>query len=108
MYALIASIDVKAEFRDRFIEESKLDAQGSVRDEPGCSRFDIIQDPENPNRLWLYEVYFNEDGFKAHGQTPHLKRWLETRDWWDGPPTLWVKGGTNIWPSDDEWQSPKS
>ena len=57
MYVLIVPIQIKEGFKDQFIEATLLDAQGSVRDEPGCMRFDVIQDPGDPNRAWLYEVY---------------------------------------------------
>ena len=38
------------------------DAKGSVNNEPGCLRFDVIQEGADPNRIWLYEVYVDEAG----------------------------------------------
>ena len=61
------------------------DAQGSVQNEPGCLRFDVIQDSADPNRIWLYEVYVDQAAFKAHLQTPHFIKWRE-RPWQSADP----------------------
>ena len=42
MISIFVTIQVKAGFREQFAEASLGDAQGSVRDEPGCFRFDIL------------------------------------------------------------------
>ena len=51
------------------------EGQGSVRDEPGCFRFDIHQDAEVPTRFYLYKVYTDEAAFQAHLETPHFLTW---------------------------------
>jgi (4S)-4-hydroxy-5-phosphonooxypentane-2,3-dione isomerase len=63
--------------RDRFLAAAEDDSTCSVRDEPGCVRFDVIQDNSDPNRFYFYEVYKDEAAFKAHQQTPHYPRWRE-------------------------------
>ena len=65
MYIIVAPIQINPGFRGRFIEEMVLDAKGSVENEPGCLRFDIVQDGDDPNRIWLYEVYVDEAAFEA-------------------------------------------
>ena len=57
MYVIIVPIQVKEGHKEEFVKASLLDAQDSVNDEPGCLRFDLIQDPGDPNRVWLYEIY---------------------------------------------------
>ena len=47
-------------------------AQRSVNDEPGCLKFDVVQDANDEDRIWLYEVYKDEAAFQAHTQTPHF------------------------------------
>ena len=59
------TIDIKPEHKKSFIEESVADAQGSVENEPGCLRFDVLQDDENPNRIYLYEVYRDDAAVEA-------------------------------------------
>ena len=36
-------------------------AQAAANTEPGCLRFDVIQDAGDANRVWVYEVYVDED-----------------------------------------------
>ena len=66
MYIIVAPIQIKPGFRDRFVEEMILDAKGSVENEAGCLRFDVVQDGDDPNRIWLYEVYKDEAAFEEH------------------------------------------
>ena len=56
MYVIVAPIQIKEGHKEEFIKAMLEDAQGSVRDEPGCLRFDVIQDGGDANRIWLYEV----------------------------------------------------
>ena len=104
MYVIHAPIQIKPGYAEKFIEAILLDAKSSVQDEPGCVRFDVIQDEADPNRIYLYEVYKDEDAFEFHKTTPHIKKWMDTvKDWWVEP-RLPVGKGTNIWPTDAEWK----
>ena len=58
--------------------------KASVDDEPGCRQFDVAQDANDPASFFLYEIYDDEDAFKAHVQSPHFKSF----DKLSGP---WVK-----------------
>ena len=105
MYVIIAPIQIKEGYREEFIEAMLDDAKGSVNDEPGCLRFDVIQDAGDPHRIWLYEVYKDEAAFQAHTQAPHFIKWR------DSTQDLRVEGiqgaacgSTNIWPPDAEWK----
>ena len=49
MISIFVTINIKDGFRDQFVEAVLDDARGSVRDEAGCYRFDVLQDSENPN-----------------------------------------------------------
>mgnify|MGYP002857429209 CR=1 FL=1 len=106
MFAIFVTIDVKSEFREPFIEASYGDAKGSVGKEPGCFRFDILQDETNPDRFYLYEVYLNEKAFRAHQTYAHYATWRSTvEDWFDGTPRL-IRMGT-MFPSEDGWRAQK-
>ena len=91
-----------------FIDSITLDSIGSTNEEPGCLRFDVYQNLNDPTELYLYEVYSNADAFEYHRGTPHIKKWQETvKDMYDES----RKGqngrrGKNIWPPDNwEWNS---
>jgi autoinducer 2-degrading protein len=75
MYAIWVTVKVKPEKRDQFLEVIEDDSICSVRDEPGCVRFDVLQDQSDPDMYYFYEVYQDADAFQAHTQTPHLARW---------------------------------
>ncbi|HAL46998.1 MAG: antibiotic biosynthesis monooxygenase [SAR202 cluster bacterium] len=105
MYVILAPIQIKPGFKERFIEEMIGDARGSVNDEPGCLRFDVIQDGADENRIWLYEVYVDADAFQAHCEAPHFIKWLNAvADWREDTPLLDAGEAHNIWPPDAEWK----
>ena len=111
MWVTIAPIQIKAEYKEQFIKEIVDDARGSVNDEPGCMRFDVIQDANDPNRIWLYEVYRDEAAAQAHTQAPHFKKYQAATmagtdaDWRDlGVLQGAGRGASNIWPQDNEWK----
>ena len=104
MYVILAPVQITEGHREEFIEAMLEDARGSVNEEPGCIRFDVIQDGNVSNRLWLYEVYRDHAAFQAHLQAPHLIKFRETvKDWWDEAPQGASMGSFNIWPPDEEW-----
>lgn len=77
MYAIFVSVKIKPDKVDQFLKVIEDDSICSVRDEPGCVRFDVLQDQSDPLQYYFYEVYRDESGFQAHTQTPHLARWRE-------------------------------
>jgi len=101
LHVIHAPLPVKPERVDDFIDAVKLDGLGSVHNEPGCLRFDVYQNTENPSELYLYEVYVNLAAFEYHRETPHIKKWAETvKDWYAGERTG-SRRGKNIWPPDN-------
>jgi hypothetical protein len=49
MFALFVTVKIKPGHRDEFIEATMGDAIGSNNDEPGCLRFDVLADNNNPS-----------------------------------------------------------
>src|ERR1700738_4317286 len=74
MFALVVSLKVKPDLRDKFLAAAEDDSICSVRDEPGCLRFDVLQDNADPNHFFFYEVYRDEAAVQAHSQEPHYAR----------------------------------
>jgi autoinducer 2-degrading protein len=102
MYVLVVTIDIKPGFKDTFVAAMLDDARGSVGNEPGCVRFDVIQDEKEPNRIYLYEVYKDRAAFDVHVATPHFLKWNETvKDWFASPPV--VGSGPSVFPADADW-----
>ncbi|MCI0439677.1 MAG: antibiotic biosynthesis monooxygenase [Chloroflexi bacterium] len=106
MFSIFVTIQIKPGFREKFMEASFGDAQGSVRDERGCYRFDILQSNEDPNRFHLYEVYENDAALEAHRKAPHYLKWRQTvQDWFDGD--VQRVPMTTVFPSDAGWKKQK-
>ncbi len=106
MYVIIAPLQIKDGAKEQFLEALLPNAQGAANTEPGCLRFDVIQDAGDPNRVWVYEVYTDEAAFRAHGQSEHYLKAIEVlgplRE--EGGLQGAARGSTNIWPTDGEWK----
>lgn len=64
---------VNPEHREAFLEALLANADGARNDEPGCQRFDVVQAADNENEIHIYEIYDDEDAFKAHQASPHFQ-----------------------------------
>jgi len=103
MVILHVTIQVTPEHVAEFLEVVRYDAEHSERDEPGCLRFDVIQDRGDANRFYFYEVYRDEAALAAHRETPHFKYYAEkTKDWLAAPPER--RFGKNLLPADAAWR----
>ena len=58
----------------KFLEAIKENGASAVK-EPGCREFNITVLANNPNHVFLYEVYDNEAALNAHRQTEHFKKY---------------------------------
>jgi autoinducer 2-degrading protein len=74
MIHIIVRIQPKPDKVEEFLELALYDARNS-RQEPGCLRFDVLRQNDDPPRFAFYEVYKDEDAVKAHQQTEHYARW---------------------------------
>lgn len=102
MHILFVTIKIKPEHREEYMAEMLLNAKGAREDEPGCLRFDVVQDSQDENTIHLYEVYKDEAAFAEHQASAHFQRMQATTgDWRDGAAT--VHRGANIAPADQDW-----
>ena len=102
MQPLVVTIQIRPEHREAFMAEMLDDARGSAENEPGCLRFDVVQDLEDPNCIHLYEVYQDEAAIEAHRRAPHYLKWRETvKDWYAAEPVRrWC---VTVYPPDSNW-----
>jgi (4S)-4-hydroxy-5-phosphonooxypentane-2,3-dione isomerase len=61
----------------KFLEAIKENGANAVK-EPGCREFNITVLANNPNHVFLYEVYDNAAALDAHRQTEHFKKFQAT------------------------------
>ena len=102
MEAAIVALTVKPEHLDVFIKEMVEHARLSM-EEPGCLRYDVSQDKEDPNILYVYEVFVDEAAFASHREAPHNEEWRNRiKDW---HPEDWTRANfcVTLVPPDSEW-----
>jgi (4S)-4-hydroxy-5-phosphonooxypentane-2,3-dione isomerase len=85
MLAMWVKVRIKPELRRRFLEAIEVDALGSERDEPGCLRFNVLQDAQDESVYYFFEVYQDEAALEAHRTMPHYAVWRAAADTLDGP-----------------------
>jgi autoinducer 2-degrading protein len=86
MLALWVKVRVKPAERQRFLTAIEADALGSERDEPGCVRFNVLQDEADENVYYFFEVYRDAAALEAHRAAPHYAVWRAAADTIDGAP----------------------
>lgn len=87
MHVTIVEVRVRPEHVQHFIDASRLNHAGSVR-EPGNRRFDILQSADDPGRFVLYEAYASAAGAAAHKNTAHYQIWRDTVAPWMATPRV--------------------
>lgn len=85
MHVTLVHVHVVEDHIDDFIEACRLNHASSIQ-EPGNLRFDVLQNPDEPDRFILYEAYQSEADAAAHKKTQHYLNWRETvADWMASP-----------------------
>ena len=75
MFTVQMQMQVQAGKRADFLAGMAENAASSVRDEPGCQRFDICSVHGDDHRFVLYEHYTDAAAFDAHRAAPHFQAW---------------------------------
>jgi (4S)-4-hydroxy-5-phosphonooxypentane-2,3-dione isomerase len=103
MICMLIEVHVKLSALDEFLKVIKHDAIHSERDEPGCLRFDVLRDNDDPLKFYFYEVYKDETARLAHREMPHFAQWAQFMQ--HGLDREIVRHSTtNIHPTDAEWR----
>ena len=77
MFSVVVQMQVQPGMREAFLTAMGENAASSVRDEPGCRRFDVCSVDGDDHRFVLYEHYTDAPAFDAHRAAPHFLRWRE-------------------------------
>jgi len=104
MFALFGTIHIQPARREAFLESMLDDARGSMADEPGCLRFDVLVDDVDPNTIHLYEIYRDQAAFDAHNQAPHYIRWRDTTKDWVAEPIVPLVTFQPLYPAPTDWK----
>lgn len=106
MIAVFVSVKVNPERLDDFLKAIEEDARGSREDEPGCLRFDVLQDAADPHRYYFYEMYRDAAAQQAHRAAPHYQGWLAIREGGGLAEPPQIVSTTTVFPRDNhaQWQ----
>ena len=79
MFSLVVHMQVRPGRHEEFLAGMAANAEASVRDEPGCLRFDVCAVAADEHCFVLYELYADADAdadaFAAHKASPHFAAW---------------------------------
>ncbi|MDA1188500.1 MAG: putative quinol monooxygenase [Chloroflexi bacterium] len=104
MYAILAPVRLKSGVRDSFVSQLGDHARRSLAEEPDCLRFDVIQDANDRDTVWFYEVYTSAEAFAEHQKTDHYVEWIKIAMTLIAEfPSYGFEGGSTIYPIDKEW-----
>jgi quinol monooxygenase YgiN len=101
MQILIVHIHVKPDMLEAFKEVTSENARNSAK-EPGVSRFDFIQQVDDPTKFLLIEVYRDAEAVAAHKETAHYLAWRDKAVDMMAQPRYGIKY-QNIYPEDNGW-----
>jgi (4S)-4-hydroxy-5-phosphonooxypentane-2,3-dione isomerase len=76
MHIALVNVHVKPEAVAAFEEATGRNARHS-RQEPGCARFDVLRQRDDPTRFVLVEVYRDAAAAAAHKTTAHYLAWRD-------------------------------
>jgi autoinducer 2-degrading protein len=80
-HVVVVTFKIMPEFREKFMSAMVQNASDSLKLEDGCTVFDVCSEPQSQD-IFLYEVYKDEDAFKAHLKASHFLAFDElTRPW---------------------------
>ncbi len=102
MYILHVHVHVKAEQLEIFKAATAENARESTRNEPGCARFDVMQQADDPTRFVLVEVYRSSEAAAKHKETGHYNHWREVAEPLLAEPRTRVVY-TNLFPGDSSY-----
>jgi quinol monooxygenase YgiN len=83
MYVVLGLHKILPQHLGEYLTNVKLHARNSAS-EPGCIRYEVLQDEDDPTVICLYEVFRDEDAFEAHRASEHYLWWMDlSRNWRD-------------------------
>lgn len=72
MFVVVVEFKVRAGREAGFMAAVLKQARDSLAKEPGCLRFDVCRDPDDPTAVVLYEVYRTSECFDRHLASEHF------------------------------------
>ncbi|MDA7561742.1 antibiotic biosynthesis monooxygenase [Alphaproteobacteria bacterium] len=77
MLAVCVDFEINPASLSAFLPLMHKNATESLANEAGCHQFDITQDPQDPIKIFLYELYDDAAAFETHKQASHYLEFNE-------------------------------
>jgi (4S)-4-hydroxy-5-phosphonooxypentane-2,3-dione isomerase len=77
MFIAFVKLQIQPELVGEFKTAILKNAELSVERDPGCVRFDVLQQEDDPTRWFLYEVYEREQAWVDHRASAHFLAFME-------------------------------
>ncbi len=74
-YVRLAEIEINPAQLESYKAAAKEEIETSVRVEPGVLALFAVSEKDNPAHIMVFEMYADEDAYKAHLETPHFKKY---------------------------------
>jgi autoinducer 2-degrading protein len=81
MYTVIGFSKILPQHIDDYIENMRICAAKSNQ-EPGCIRYEVMQDVDDPATMCLFQVFADMDAYQAHQDSEHHRVWMELSGSW--------------------------
>ncbi|MFB3879672.1 MAG: putative quinol monooxygenase [Armatimonadota bacterium] len=101
MHIVCVHVRVTPDSIESFRAATLENARNSVQ-ESGVARFDVLQQPDDPTRFLLIEVYRRPEDADSHKQTDHYRLWRDTVASMMAEPRVGVRYA-NVFPEDPGW-----
>ena len=72
LFVVVVEFQLKPGAQSEFRALIDANADASVRNEPGCLQFDVLEPEGEGDRVLLYEIYTDRAAFDAHRKTEHF------------------------------------
>jgi quinol monooxygenase YgiN len=94
-------VKIKPEMRQSLLDTIEVDALGSEQDEPGCVRFNVLQNADDESVYYFFEVSVDAAAVDAHRAAPHYAVWRAAADTLDS--AIELIDCQPVFPSDPEY-----
>ena len=73
----LAEIEVEPAFLEEYMTFAKEVGETSVKVEPGVLTLFSMQTKEDPCKIYILEIYADQEAYQSHIQTAHFKKYKE-------------------------------
>ena len=81
MYTSVSFHKILPEHIDDYIVNMRVCAE-KTNQEPGCIRYEVMQDVNDPSMMCLLQVFRDSDAYQAHQDAEHHRTWIELSGGW--------------------------